>query len=746
MAWYLKYLLPLIFFISLNFTATKAQGLTYQYKVCSTNRFTANSTYQKDLKSLFSSLSSKASSNVQFFNNTVTGTNPSDTVYGLFMCRGDIPSDLCNQCVGNATLLLSTNADCSLSKAAVVYYDQCIVRYSNRSFFSTVAMVAGYVLASPINMTNQETFERLVYVALNKTADEAANSPSGAKKFAARETDIDVFQKLYCLAQCTPDLSPQDCRSCLDSLINGDLPQCCAGRQGGRVLYPNCLIRFEIYPFYRIASASTPTPTPTPAAGLVPAAKSEENKKGRSRTIILIVVPIVILAILFTLCYYLLRRRARKSLGEESSILEGLQFDLATIKVATNNFSQENKIGKGGFGEVYKGIFSDGRQIAVKRLSTNSRQDSIEFENEILLIAKLQHRNLVTLIGFCLEEQEKILIYEYVPNRSLDYFLFDTQQQQKLSWYERYKIIGGTALGILYLHEYSRLKVIHRDLKPSNILLDENMNPKISDFDLARIIKIVQKQTELLEHIGLESATLEGLQFNLATIQAATNNFSLQNKIGKDTQQQKLNWPERYKIIGGIALGILYLHEYSRLKVIHRDLKPSNVLLDENMNPKISDFGMARMVEIDQDRGKTKRIVGTYGYMSPEYAMLGQFSENYGVMILEIISGKKNANSYGSDQASKGLMNYVWRQWKNQTPLSILDANIKENYSQMEVIKCIQIGLLCVQENPNARPTMTNIISYLNNDSPELPPPQEPAFSLHRISNQKLVTQQESSS
>ncbi|XP_052730293.1 cysteine-rich receptor-like protein kinase 25 isoform X2 [Vigna angularis] len=403
MASYLKYVIPFIFSIIFNFSAIRAQGLSYQYQVCSTNKFTPNSTFQSHLTTLFSSLTSEASNNVQFFNNTITGIDSSYTVYGLFMCRGDIPSDMCNHCVGNGTQRLS--ADCALSKAAVVYYDECIVRYSNRSFFSNLTMQAGYALWNPTNMTNQESFKILLYDTMNKTADEAAHFPTGSKKFATRETSIDIFQKLYCLAQCTQDLSPGDCRSCLDSLINLDLPDCCAGSQGGRVYYPNCIIRFEIYPFFRSLSTA---PTPSPA-GLVPPTNSGENKRSQSRTITLIVVPIVSLATFVSLIYYVLRRRPRKlrkillrkNFGEESSTLEGLQFDLATIKVATNNFSLENKIGKGGFGEVYKGILMDGRHIAVKRLSTSSRQ------------------------GFCLEEEEKILIYEYVSNGGLDYFLFD---------------------------------------------------------------------------------------------------------------------------------------------------------------------------------------------------------------------------------------------------------------------------------------------------------------------------------
>ncbi|CAN6341570.1 unnamed protein product [Urochloa humidicola] len=167
---------------------------------------------------------------------------------------------------------------------------------------------------------------------------------------------------------------------------------------------------------------------------------------------------------------------------------EPLQYDLSTLQVATNNFSEENKLGTGGFGPVYKGTIQNGQEIAVKRLSTISQQGLVEMKNEIVLVAKLQHKNLVRLLGFCIQEEEKLLVYEFLSNKSLNKVLF--AREQKLTCGQRYKIIKGISRGLLYLHEDSRLTIIHRDLKPGNILLDADMNPKISDFGFAKLFRI----------------------------------------------------------------------------------------------------------------------------------------------------------------------------------------------------------------------------------------------------------------
>ncbi|KAL6207072.1 hypothetical protein ACLB2K_024317 [Fragaria x ananassa] len=621
--------LPILGFLSV---CIEAQAPAYRYHSCdNTTNFIPNSSYQSNLNLLLSSLTSNATRDIGFYYATAGVQNSTaEVVYGSFLCRGDLTPDVCQECV--ATVAKDgVQKYCPLGKIAIIWYDYCMLRYQNQSFLNIMDEAPRVSMLNTGNISDPTRFMQLLGETVNGLVDLASNAPSGAKKYATKEADFTGFQKLYSLVQCTPDLSSTSCETCLRGAV-AQLPGCCNGKQGGNVLYPSCNVRYEVYPFYT-TEAATPSPPPRP---LILPPPPPGNDQISSLIIVAIVVPIAI--VLFLVGCFLLRRKTRKEYDalqgqnggseiSEITTVESLQFDFATIEAATNQFSVSNRLGEGGFGEVYKGTLPNGQEVAVKRLSRSSGQGVKEFKNEVVLVAKLQHRNLVRLLGFCSEGEEKILIYEFVQNKSLDHFLFD------------------------------------------------------SDI------------------------------------------------------QVKLDWSTRYKIIGGIARGILYLHQDSRLKIIHRDLKASNILLDGEMNPKVSDFGMARIFGVDQTQECTRMIVGTYGYMSPEYAMHGQFSVksdvySLGVLILEIVTGKKNTSFYQSDRG-EDLLTYAWKHWREGTLEELLDSSLRGSYARNEVTRCIHIGLLCVQEDPEERPTIQTIVLMLSSYSISMPLPEKPAFFLH---------------
>ncbi|KAL3522078.1 hypothetical protein ACH5RR_014912 [Cinchona calisaya] len=609
---------------------------------CGNSPYNPNTTtgrnYQTNLNFLLSTLSSNAAlaSTNGFYNFTAgNGNDPSSTVYGLFLCRGDVNTDVCAQCV--ETVSKRVVEYCGHQKSAIIWYIYCMLRYSNESMFSKADSNIKYYIWITQNVSDPGSFNPALGGMMDSIASQAANDRSG-KKFAVNESVYSAFQrKIYAYGECTPDLLSDDCENCLRNAISY-LPSCCNNSLGAIILVPSCKIRYDLYKFYNtVTSAPAPAPTPIllppPPTPLTPASNTGDGGISK-QTIVAIVIPVaaVVAIVLFALAFCIARRSRKRydvivetTVREsEISMVESLQYNFNAIQAATNNFALGNKIGEGGFGPVYQGTLPNGQVVAVKRLSRSSAQGIEEFKNEIVLVARLQHRNLVRLLGFCLEGEEKLLIYEFVQNKSLDNFLFDPEKRK---------------------------------------LLD---------------------------------------------------------------------WSRRYKIIGGIARGLLYLHEDSRLKIVHRDLKAGNVLLDQNMNPKIADFGMARIFGIDQSEGNTSRIAGTFGYMAPEYALHGLFSVksdvfSFGVLLFEIISGKKNSNFYQTNGADD-LPSYAWRQWRAGTPLSLLDPSIGDSYARNEVIRSIHIGLLCVQDDVEERPTMASVVLMLNSYSVTLPTPNRPAF------------------
>ncbi|KAK7244440.1 hypothetical protein RIF29_39262 [Crotalaria pallida] len=367
----------------------------------------------------------------------------------------------------------------------------------------------------------------------------------------------------------------------------------------------------------------------------------EGRKSNRQKTIIIscvLSIGFLFLCLTFIIYRWKTSRKARKikeNLERDANAInehheedpEFPLFDMPTINSATNNFSIDNILGEGGYGPVFKGILEDGREIAVKRLSMKSNQGLQEFKNEVIHIAKLQHRNIVRLLGCCLQAGERLLIYEFMPNKSLDNFIFD------------------------------------------------------------------EKKSKLLD------------------------------------------WSRRLHIINGIARGILYLHQDSRHRIVHRDLKAGNILLDAEMNAKISDFGLARSFGGNGTEANTQHVVGTYGYLSPEYIIDGAYSTksdvfSFGVLVLEIVSGKRNRGFYHEEHRFN-LLGHAWRLFTEGKCYELVDATIRDSLNISTVTRSIHVGLLCVQVSPDDRPSMSLVVLMLSGEFP-LPQPKEPGFYSER--------------
>ncbi|KAJ0983255.1 hypothetical protein J5N97_011510 [Dioscorea zingiberensis] len=481
-------------------------------------------TYESNLSTLLSSLYSNGS--VQGFSRNTVGSVP-DQAYGVVLCRGDTNATACRSCLDDARQ--EVIKVCPNNRGAVVWYDLCLLRYSNQNFLSSIVNSNPPVLIDSQKVTEPVEFNKLVVQLMDVIARYASYNSS--RRFGTGEANFTPAKRnLYGLTQCDQDLLGDQCYRCLTDSFNA-IPSY-ADKEGLRVLGARCNFRYHLYSFYEGKSMvllASPSPQANGTNTTTPTVEGEGNKNNTGM-VMAIVIPLVIAFLLIctiSICFW--RRRLPKEVPyytdpEQITNVESILFDLSTLRNATANFSKENKLGQGGFGAVYK------------------------LCNTIII-------------------------------------------PEPLSLYETDSI-----------------------------------------------------------------------------------------------KREQLDWGRRYKIISGIARGLLYLHEDSQLRIIHRDLKASNILLDEDMNPKISDFGLARL-----------------------------------------FGGRKNSNFLDTEQA-EDLISYAWDHWTRGTISEILDRSLGDRWPRSEALRCIQIGLLCVQEDPARRPNMSMVVLMLNSYSVSLQVPSKPAF------------------
>nr|CAB3454521.1 unnamed protein product [Digitaria exilis] len=626
-----------------------------------TGNFTAGSAFATNLGLLVAALPANASSSPSLFATAAVGDAP-DTAYGLALCRGDVTdAGACSSCLADSFSRLLRL--CLGNRDATFYADLCTARYSGGDFLSNPGDNSPVIDALDVNAstyygwdatnaTSRTLFLSLVGTLLGEMSMYAAYNSSAARLFASAAMYVNPqLPTVYGFVQCTPDLTRAQCWECLQ-VIQDLNRRWYDGREGGRILGVRCSFRYEAYHFFAgMPEVRIGLKGDAPSSS----APGSNGSNPRKALIVTLIVSITVFCAILVAGLLIIRAQRQRAVTRkkqqlqaqsrnssateealklwriEESSTEFTLYDFADLAAATADFSDDNLLGRGGFGPVYKGKLADGTEIAVKRLAAHSGQGLEEFKNEIQLIAKLQHTNLVRLVGCCVQEEEKLLVYEYMPNRSLNWFIFDRQRG------------------------------------PS------------------------------------------------------------------------LDWEKRRRIVEGIAQGLLYLHKHSRVRIIHRDLKASNILLDKELNPKISDFGMARIFGSNMTEANTNRVVGTYGYMAPEYASEGIFSVksdvySFGVLLLEIVSGKRNSGHHHHYGDFVNLLGYAWQLWKDGRVYELIDPALGECGDAAAIVRCVKVALLCVQDAAGDRPTMADVTVMLaagGSPSSALPDPRRPPhFSL----------------
>ncbi|KAH9738595.1 hypothetical protein KPL71_018840 [Citrus sinensis] len=537
---------------------------------CSQYNVTNFSEFNSNLNATFKELREQLNGGKKFA--TAQRTRGPDQVYTMVQCRRYVSTADCAACFTSAESLIR---NCSAANGARVIYLACSLRYESSSFYdqSTQEGRFGFcgnrtaLQADAFKTAAQELLENLEVATpkINGFFAASKNNIIGSRA-GANDDDDKNSTAVYGIAQCVETISETGCQNCLSGAF--DNIQRCLGSAFGWAVDAGCFLRYSDTPFF----ADNQTTDITPFL-----------KNG--------------------------------NISEATELQGPVNYRLKDLVSATRKFSEENKLGEGGFGDIYKGTLKNGKIVAVKKLAIGiSRRTLSDFENEVRLISNVHHRNLIRLLGCCSQGPELILVYEYMANSSLDKFLFGEKRGS-------------------------------------------------------------------------------------------------------------LNWKQRFDIILGTARGLAYLHEDFHVRIIHRDIKPSNVLLDDDLQPKIADFGLARLLPENQSHLSTK-FAGTLGYTAPEYAIHGQLSEkvdaySFGVLVLEIISGTKSSETKGEE--GEFLLKRAWRLYENGTHWELMDESLDPNECTKEAAeKVVEIALMCTQSAANSRPTMSEVVALLKSTSSSL--------------------------
>ncbi|KAK2440474.1 cysteine-rich receptor protein kinase [Trifolium repens] len=538
-------------------------------KGCSTYNATNLSNFYQNLNTTLLDLKTQIGNENKHFATaqSAKGANP---VYALFQCRNYLSNSDCSSCFAVAAAQIR---NCSAgSNGARVIYDGCFLRYESNGFFDQTTLPGNSVLCGTQTANGATAFDAAAQQVL---LDLQTATPKIPGFFAATKTPI-AGNAIYAIAQCAETVTESGCLDCLT--VGFTNIQGCFPNTDGEAFDAGCFMRYSEKSFF----ADNQTIDITPFL-------KQESSSNKGAIIGGVVGGVAIVLILLALFVWLRlkkkpKRHPRGDILGATELKGPVTYRYNDLKSATKNFSDENKLGEGGFGDVYKGTLKNGNVVAVKKmmLGHSGKMDE-QFESEVKLISNVHHRNLVRLLGCCSKGQERILVYEYMANNSLDKFLFGEKKGS-------------------------------------------------------------------------------------------------------------LNW-------------------------IQRDIKASNILLDDDLQPKIADFGLARLLPEDQSHVST-RFAGTLGYTAPEYAIHGQLSVkadaySFGVVVLEIISGQKSSE-LREDADGEFLLQRAWKLYEVDRHLDLVDKTLNpSDYDAEEVKKVIAIALLCTQATAATRPTMSEIVVLL---------------------------------